>query len=232
MNLQMQNIQLTGRDGRVTALEHCFIRGSKVCQPSFSWSVVPWCWWCWDRVNGWLRAHFKRWSCHLKLFSCGHRLYWTANHPDVWRAEHDCSEIRLTCTHARGLCDTHARAHTHYTRHALAPAFCGTVPSRCRCDSSFYPTCSRTRPCSNGLIQRPPPLPPLVDAVRAEARSRRCERRVGQTCHEPVPHPSPSRRRPAPFVCRGCCVNCHPLDQSRLFCSEGKGCGWAMSGTR
>jgi small nuclear ribonucleoprotein (snRNP)-like protein len=36
MNLQMQNIQLTGRDGRVTALEHCFIRGSKVPQPSLS----------------------------------------------------------------------------------------------------------------------------------------------------------------------------------------------------
>ena len=36
MNLQMQNIQLTGRDGRVTALEHCFIRGSKVRQPSLS----------------------------------------------------------------------------------------------------------------------------------------------------------------------------------------------------
>jgi len=30
MNCQIANVQLTGRDGRVSKLEHCYLRGSKI----------------------------------------------------------------------------------------------------------------------------------------------------------------------------------------------------------
>jgi hypothetical protein len=117
--------------------------------------------------------------------------------------------------------------HTNWVIPHLCATF-GQLEPR-RCDSSFSPTCSRMRPCSNGLIRRLPLPPPLVDVVRAEARLQHCARRVCMhagrcalcSCQRP------SRSTVAAALVASCSPRPVPVGQAVCGCSQGEGCGRA-----